>query len=182
MMVRAPSQMNALASGTSTSCVSPAIGPVKTVSVNVPGTALTNSLPSGPIVCELVRGIAGRPFADVEREGAVIHCAGAIGVKHHDAFDGIGEGRDRALWRCTWRATSRGIRPRSSLCCFRDHRAKAGRSHPYRKINGPFLSAAEGSPAEYAAGLKLAIERGWLWTHWSGTFVKLTDTGAALFA
>jgi hypothetical protein len=60
-------------------------------------------------------------------------------------------------------------------------RKQDGRIH-IEKINGPFLSAAEGSPAEYGAGLKLAIERGWLWTHWSGTFVKLTDTGAALFA
>jgi hypothetical protein len=56
-----------------------------------------------------------------------------------------------------------------------------GRIH-IEKINWPFLSEFKGSPAEYGAGLKLAIERGWLWTHWSGTFVKLTDTGAALFA
>jgi hypothetical protein len=32
------------------------------------------------------------------------------------------------------------------------------------------------------AGLKLAIERGWLWLHESGTYVKLTESGAALFA
>jgi hypothetical protein len=32
------------------------------------------------------------------------------------------------------------------------------------KINWPFLSEFKGSPAEYSAGLKLAIERGWLWT------------------
>jgi hypothetical protein len=31
-------------------------------------------------------------------------------------------------------------------------------------------------------GMKLAIERGWLWLHESGTFVKFTDAGAALFA
>jgi hypothetical protein len=30
-----------------------------------------------------------------------------------------------------------------------------------------------------AAGL--AIERGWLWLHESGTYVKFTDGGAALF-
>jgi hypothetical protein len=38
------------------------------------------------------------------------------------------------------------------------------------------------SPAEYGAGLELAIERGWLWMHESGTYVKLTEAGAALFA
>jgi len=30
--------------------------------------------------------------------------------------------------------------------------------------------------------MKLAIVRGWLWMHESGTFVKFTDAGAALFA
>jgi hypothetical protein len=50
------------------------------------------------------------------------------------------------------------------------------------KINWPFLSEHRGSPAEHGAGLKLAIERGWLWMHESGTDVKLTESGAALFA
>ena len=49
-------------------------------------------------------------------------------------------------------------------------------------INGPFLYDHKGSPAEYGAGLKLAIERGWLWKHESGTYVKLTQAGADLFA
>jgi hypothetical protein len=56
-----------------------------------------------------------------------------------------------------------------------------GRIH-IEKINWPFLSEFKGSPAEYGAGLKLAIERGWLWLHESGTYVKITDAGAALFA
>jgi hypothetical protein len=38
-----------------------------------------------------------------------------------------------------------------------------------------------GTPAEYSAGLKLAIERGLLWLHESGTFVRLTEEGAGLF-
>jgi hypothetical protein len=46
---------------------------------------------------------------------------------------------------------------------------------------GLFLKAG-GSPPEYGAGMKLAIERGWLWLHESGTFVKFTAAGAALFA
>ena len=49
------------------------------------------------------------------------------------------------------------------------------------KINWPFLSQFKGGPAEYGAGLKLAIERGWLWLHESGTYVKFTEAAAALF-
>ena len=56
-----------------------------------------------------------------------------------------------------------------------------GRIH-IEKINGPFLFKEGGSPAEYGAGLKLAIERGWLWLHESATDVKFTPTGAELFA
>ena len=50
------------------------------------------------------------------------------------------------------------------------------------QLNGPFLFDLQGSPAEYGAGLKLAIERGWLVMHESGTFVKFTQAGADLFA
>jgi hypothetical protein len=50
------------------------------------------------------------------------------------------------------------------------------------RINGPFLFQDRGTPAEYGAGLKLAIERGWLWLHESGTYVKLTEAGAQLLA
>jgi hypothetical protein len=56
-----------------------------------------------------------------------------------------------------------------------------GRIH-IEKINGPFLYEFKGSPAEYGAGLKLAIERGWLWLHESGTYVKFTQVGAEMFA
>jgi hypothetical protein len=49
-------------------------------------------------------------------------------------------------------------------------------------INGPFLYEHKASPAEYKAGLDLAIERGWLTLDRSGTFVKFTATGADLFA
>jgi len=31
-------------------------------------------------------------------------------------------------------------------------------------------------------GLDLAIAKGWLWLHESGTYVKFTDAGAQLFA
>jgi hypothetical protein len=53
-----------------------------------------------------------------------------------------------------------------------------GRIH-IEKINGPFLYELKGSPAEYGAGLKLAMERGWLWMHESGTYVKLTQSGVS---
>ena len=56
-----------------------------------------------------------------------------------------------------------------------------GRIH-IEKINGPFLFKDKGSPAEYGAGMKLAIERGWLEMHESGTFVRFTRAGAELFA
>jgi len=50
------------------------------------------------------------------------------------------------------------------------------------KLNGPFLFGDKGTPAEYSAGLKLAIARGWLELHESGTYVKFTAAGAELFA
>ena len=49
-------------------------------------------------------------------------------------------------------------------------------------INGPFLFKDKGSPTEYGAGMKLALERGWLVMHESGTFVRFTPAGADLFA
>ena len=56
-----------------------------------------------------------------------------------------------------------------------------GRIH-IEKINGPFLYEFKGSPTEYKAGLDLAVARGWLWLHESGTYVKFTQAGGELFA
>jgi hypothetical protein len=56
-----------------------------------------------------------------------------------------------------------------------------GRIH-IELINHPFLFKDKASPAEYGAGLKLAIDRGWLVMHESGTFVRFTPAGAELFA
>jgi hypothetical protein len=50
-----------------------------------------------------------------------------------------------------------------------------GRIH-IEKINGPFLFKDKGSPAEYGAGMKLCIQRGWLVMHESGTFVRFTPS------
>ena len=50
------------------------------------------------------------------------------------------------------------------------------------KINWPMLHDLGATPAEYKAGLDHAIAKGWLWLHESGTFVKFTPEGAALFA
>jgi hypothetical protein len=55
-----------------------------------------------------------------------------------------------------------------------------GRIH-IEKINGPFLRAG-GSPNEYVVGLELAIIKGWLWLHESGTYVKFTQEGADIFS
>jgi hypothetical protein len=49
-------------------------------------------------------------------------------------------------------------------------------------INWPFLHDLKASPTEYTAGLNLAIERGWLHMHESGTYVKFTQVGADPFA
>ena len=50
------------------------------------------------------------------------------------------------------------------------------------KINGPFLYEMKGTPAEYKAGLDYAIAKGWLILQESGTFVKFTEAGVAVFA
>ena len=50
------------------------------------------------------------------------------------------------------------------------------------KLNGPFLFGDKATPEEYAAGLDRAISLDWLEIHDSGTFVKLTQSGANLFA
>ena len=39
-----------------------------------------------------------------------------------------------------------------------------------------------GTPGEYKAGLERAIANGWLERHESGTYVRFTEAGAALFA
>ncbi|MGA2998941.1 hypothetical protein [Bradyrhizobium sp.] len=56
-----------------------------------------------------------------------------------------------------------------------------GRIH-VEKINGPFLFEHGGLPEQYGAGLKLASERGLLWKHESGTYVKFTQAAAEMFA
>jgi hypothetical protein len=50
------------------------------------------------------------------------------------------------------------------------------------RINGPFLFQDQARPEEYAAGIKMAVDRGWLLMHESGTFVRFTPAGAELFA
>ena len=49
------------------------------------------------------------------------------------------------------------------------------------RVNAPFL-AAGGNGDEFRVGIKRAITLGWLWLHESGTYLKFTDSGAALFA
>jgi hypothetical protein len=49
------------------------------------------------------------------------------------------------------------------------------------RVNAPFL-AAGGTGDDFRAGIERAIANGWLWRHESGTYVKFTDSGAALFA
>jgi hypothetical protein len=49
-------------------------------------------------------------------------------------------------------------------------------------VNAPFLYEHKGSPAEYKAGLDLAVARGRPVLHKSRTYVKFTQMGAELFA
>jgi hypothetical protein len=56
-----------------------------------------------------------------------------------------------------------------------------GRVH-IEKVNGPMLFEHKATPAEYTAGLGLAVARGWLELDRSGTFVRFTQAGADLFA
>ena len=49
------------------------------------------------------------------------------------------------------------------------------------RVNAPFLAGA-GSGDDFGSGIERAIALGWLWCHESGTYVKFTDGGAALFA
>src|ERR1700712_894668 len=56
-----------------------------------------------------------------------------------------------------------------------------GRIH-IELVNGPMLFEHKATPAEYKAGLDRAIERGWLTIDRSGTFLKITQAGADMFA
>ena len=49
------------------------------------------------------------------------------------------------------------------------------------RVNAPFL-AVGGTGDDFRAGIERAIALGWLWLHESGTYMKFTDAGAALFA
>ena len=49
------------------------------------------------------------------------------------------------------------------------------------RVNALFL-AAGGTGDDFRAGIERAIALGWLWQHESGTYVKFTNAGAALFA
>ncbi|MCK1380133.1 hypothetical protein IVB33_22860 [Bradyrhizobium sp. 24] len=50
-------------------------------------------------------------------------------------------------------------------------------------MNNPFLFEDKASAAEYSAGLKYAIDHGWLEpVHESGTSTRMTQAGKDLFA
>ena len=49
------------------------------------------------------------------------------------------------------------------------------------RVNEPFLLAG-GSGNDFRAGIERAVALGWLFRHESGTYVRFTDSGAALFA
>ncbi|SDJ44143.1 hypothetical protein SAMN05216338_104977 [Bradyrhizobium sp. Rc2d] len=54
-----------------------------------------------------------------------------------------------------------------------------GRIH-IEKINAPFLYTLKASGKEFGAGIKMAVERGWLELHESGTYVRLLKAEATI--
>ncbi|MGY3077083.1 hypothetical protein ACVWZZ_003454 [Bradyrhizobium sp. LM6.10] len=54
-----------------------------------------------------------------------------------------------------------------------------GRIH-IEKINAPFLFTLSGKGSEFGAGIRYAIEKGWLELHESGTYVRLLTPGKNL--
>jgi hypothetical protein len=48
-------------------------------------------------------------------------------------------------------------------------------------VNAAFLKAG-GRAEQFRAGIQGALDKGWMVRHESGTYVKFTDAGAALFA
>ncbi|SDJ58872.1 hypothetical protein SAMN05216338_105550 [Bradyrhizobium sp. Rc2d] len=51
-----------------------------------------------------------------------------------------------------------------------------GRIH-IEKINAPFLYTLKAAGEEFGAGIRYAVERGWLELHESGTYVRLLSRG-----
>jgi hypothetical protein len=49
------------------------------------------------------------------------------------------------------------------------------------KVNALFV-AAGGNGSGFRDGIERAIALGWLWLHESGTYLKFTESGAAIFA
>lgn len=49
------------------------------------------------------------------------------------------------------------------------------------RINAPFLFTLKAKGSEFGAGIRYAVEKGWLELHESGTFVRLLPPGADLF-
>ncbi|MGY4509044.1 hypothetical protein [Bradyrhizobium sp. USDA 3650] len=56
-----------------------------------------------------------------------------------------------------------------------------GRIH-IEKINYPFLYTLKASGAEFGAGIRCAVEKGWLELHESGTYVRLLRPSEDLLA
>ncbi|RZN01685.1 hypothetical protein CWO91_33025 [Bradyrhizobium genosp. SA-3] len=54
-----------------------------------------------------------------------------------------------------------------------------GRIH-IEKINAPFLYTLKATGEEFGAGIRYAVERGWLELHESGTYVRLLIGGAMM--
>jgi hypothetical protein len=54
-----------------------------------------------------------------------------------------------------------------------------GRIH-IEKLNAPFLFTLGGKGSEFGAGIRYAIDKGWIEMHESGTYLRLLESGAGL--
>jgi hypothetical protein len=68
------------------------------------------------------------------------------------------------------------IEPAKSIDAVQD-----GRIH-IEKINAPFLYTLKGGSPEFGAGIRYAVEKGWLELHESGTYVRLLVPGQDVLA
>lgn len=64
----------------------------------------------------------------------------------------------------------------------RRHRAGPGRPHPHRGGQRALHVYPWGKSSEFGAGLKYAVEKGWIELHESGTYVRLLTPGEDLLA
>ncbi len=104
-----------------------------------------------------------RPNRDPHREGWFVYC-GDVEIGHIGLRAGVPKDVDQWGWHCGFQpAAQRGIAAAGTAPNFDQAR------NAFERAWQPMLFTEGASPAEYGAGLRYAIDRGWLWLHESGT-------------